>query len=131
MGNAAPDLRYRDPASGPFDPTAVLEVGRPDLVFISRRQRPSDEVMESKKDEWVLLYQDGLAQLWGRASRYGDPASEYFVPKADREIGESLQGGFARWPAIPKHGPIKLTPVSDTNSPAADSPALPTIAPRG
>jgi hypothetical protein len=69
--------------------------------------------MESKKGEWVLLYQDGLAQLWGRASRYDDPTSEYFLSKADREIGESLQGGYARWPAIPKYRPLEVTHVSN------------------
>jgi hypothetical protein len=116
LGDVGPDQRYRDSASGPFDAQAVLEVGRPDLVLISRRQRPSVEVMESQKGEWALLYQDGLAQLWGRASRYDDPTSAYYLSKARREIGESLQGGYARWPATPAYSPIEVTQVSNPPS---------------
>ena len=41
IGNVGPDQRYRDPKSGPFDPARVLDVGRPDLVLISRLQQPS------------------------------------------------------------------------------------------
>ena len=76
--------------SGPFDPTRVLRDGRPDLVLISRLQEPSVEVMTARKGEWVLLYQDSLAQLWGRASKYDDPDERLLHRRsAKREIGES------------------------------------------
>jgi hypothetical protein len=103
IGDVGPDQRYRDPKSGPFDPTRVLEVGRPDLVLLSRLQRPSAEVMEQQQGRWVLLYQDGLAQLWGRASRYDDPQSAYYLPPRKREIGEAPQAGYVRWPALPDY----------------------------
>jgi hypothetical protein len=106
IGNVSPDQRYRDPKSGPFDPTRVLEVGRPDLVLISRLQVPSVEVMEQQKGQWVLLYQDALAQLWGRATRYDDPHSAYYLPLSAREVGDAAQRGYVRWPALPDYRPI-------------------------
>jgi hypothetical protein len=111
LGNVGPDQRYRDPNSGPFDPTRVLNVEHPDLVLISRHQLPSVEVMEQQKGEWVLLYQDSLAQLWGRATRYDDPKSAYYVPPAKREVGEVPQQGFVRWPALPVYEPAAIAEV--------------------
>jgi hypothetical protein len=103
LGNVGPDQRYRDPCSGEFDPTRVLREGEPDLVLISRLQRPSVEVMESQQGAWTLLYQDSLAQLWGRASRYDDRKSPTFLPPNEREITDAPQHGFVRWPALPSY----------------------------
>src|SRR5207244_10716801 len=63
IGSVDANQRYRDPNSGPFDPERVLAAERPDLVLISRLQRPSVEVMQRQQGRWVLLYQDALAQL--------------------------------------------------------------------
>lgn len=105
MGNVGPDMRYRDPAN-PFNPTLALERGNPDLVLISRRQIPSVDVMKGQGTAWVLLYQDELAQVWGRAVKYAEPASPHFIPPARRQISDAKQSGFARWPAIPaRHRP--------------------------
>lgn len=119
IGNVGPDQRYRDPQSGPFDPTKVLAVGRPDLVLISRQQEPSVEVMRAHASDWVLLYQDGLAQLWGRSSRYDDPQSAYYVPPKEREVGESAQQGWVRWPALPNYAPRAVAAASVTDIEAA------------
>jgi hypothetical protein len=107
IGRIDPSQRYRDPKSGPLEPTRVLRDGRPDLVLISRRQLPSVEVMaaQEKEGEWVLLYQDSLAQLWGRASKYDDPSSLYHLPLAKREIGQLQQRGWTPWPALPDYRP--------------------------
>jgi hypothetical protein len=91
----------------------VLNVERPDLVLISRLQEPSVKVMERQKGVWLLLYQDGLSQLWGRASRYDDPKSAYYLPPSKREVGESPQRGYVRWPALPPYQPA-------TNAAGAD-----------
>jgi hypothetical protein len=109
IGNVGSDQRYRDPKSGPFNPNKVLEVGRPDLVLISRLQLPSVDVMQQQADQWVLLYQDSLAQLWGRATRYDDPKSAYYVPPRAREVGEAPQRGQVRWPALPEYAPQAVT----------------------
>jgi hypothetical protein len=112
LGDVGPDQRYRDPNSGPFDPTRVLDVERPDLVLISRLQIPSVEIMQQQKDRWTLLYQDGLAQLWGRSTRYDDPQSAYFLLPSKREVGESVQFGTVRWPAIPQYSPQTIAESS-------------------
>jgi hypothetical protein len=101
LGDAGPAYRWRDPASGPVDPTRVLEEGQPDLVLLSRWQRPSVDVMQRQQGRFVLLYQDALAQLWGRASRYADPASPDYLPPAQRQISDTPQTGHANWPALP------------------------------
>ena len=106
LGRNDPDLRYRSAASGPLDPTRVLKVERPDLVLISRLQEPSVQVMEAAKENWILLYQDALSQVWGRRSRYDDPQSAYYLPPAKRLVGESSQRGSVQWPALPKYQPL-------------------------
>jgi len=102
MGTPNAKQRYRDPKSGPFDPERVLSEGNPDLVLISRLQMPSVEVMERQEGRWVLLYQDGLAQLWGRADRFNEPNSPHFLPPSSRSISDEPQTGFVLWPAFPK-----------------------------
>ena len=82
------------------DPEKVLSTGDPDLVLISRTQVPSTEVM-SRQNDWVLLYQDKIAQLWGRASKYDNPANENYIAATLRIIGDVEQEGFVAWPAMP------------------------------
>jgi 4-amino-4-deoxy-L-arabinose transferase-like glycosyltransferase len=100
IGNVGPEMRYRGPENK-FNAGRALEHGNPDLALISRLQTPSVEVMHGQGSAWVLLYQDELAQVWGRASRYAQPASPDFIPPSRRQIGDAKQGGFAAWPAIP------------------------------
>jgi hypothetical protein len=95
-----PAKRWRSSASPPFDPTRVLERGEPDLVLISRAAAPAVEVMTGRPD-WALLYQDGLAQLWGRRRRYDDPASPDYLPADERSITDRPQAGLVPWPALP------------------------------
>lgn len=104
LGDMPPSERYRGPESGPFNPTRVLESGNPDLVLISRHQQPSVEVMNRQRDRWTLLYQDELAQVWGRTARYGDPRSQHFIPLQRRALSDAPQRGYASWPALPVRG---------------------------
>jgi len=105
LGPPDPAMRYRDPASGPYDPRRALQHGMPDLALVSRAQQPSVEVLEQQRGTWILLYQDSLAQIWGRASRYGDPNSPDFIPSDERTIGEASQTGHSVWPALPNYHP--------------------------
>jgi len=123
IGEMGPEMRFRDPKSGPFDPTRVLSDGRPDLVLISRLQKPSVAVMQAQKEHWVLLYQDSLAQLWGRKSRYDDPQSAFYLEPRYREIGESVQQGFVYWPALPRYKPT--APAESSPAAVAGSTAKP------
>ena len=92
--------RWRSEQSPPVDATRMLRLGEPDLAVVARHFTHSVEVMEARPD-WVLLYQDAVAQLWGRRDRYDDPASAAYLPPARRWITEVRQAGSVPWPALP------------------------------
>jgi hypothetical protein len=101
MGDAGPTGRYRSPHSPPVDGRRVLNFGEPDLLLINRNKPHAVDVVEISQSEWVLLYQDKLAQLWGRASHYGDPFHPGYLPPDQRQITDDPQSGFVAWPALP------------------------------
>ena len=97
-----PDSDHRNRSNTPPDaePGRVLSFGDPHLVLISRKlDRPATRLMDQQSD-WVLLYQDATAQLWGRSSLYGDETSDDFIPPADRRISDEVPAGKAAWPAF-------------------------------
>ena len=97
--------RHRQAGAGPIDPTAVLEYRKPDLVLVDRTYEHSVSVMlnESEKadPEWSLIYQDGIAQLWGRCSVYDDPNSQRYVAAEERLITDRVYNTAFAWPALP------------------------------
>ncbi|GIW95930.1 MAG: hypothetical protein KatS3mg110_3971 [Pirellulaceae bacterium] len=93
--------RNRAPDSPPFDPTRILRLGNPDLVLIGCDERLPCGVMRSYSDEWVLLYRDGTAELWGRRSRYDDPKSPHYLPPQQRKLHGPERRGHVAWPAHP------------------------------
>lgn len=103
LGDTGP--RDRSPASGPMDGARVLEHGQPDLVLLERKYPTTKAVMkaaaERENPEWTLLYSDSVAELWGRRSRYDDPASPHYLPPADREFDVKLLEASWQWPALP------------------------------
>jgi hypothetical protein len=113
--------RHRSPNSGPIDSAKVLEFGEPNLVLLDRKYKESVAVMEAEanrdKPEWVLLYQDAVAQLWGRSDWYDDPQSPYYFDPSRRMISDHLSYSYKAWPALPT-GPEQLR----------KSPAQPTLA---
>lgn len=101
LGDLPPDIRYREDQSGPFDPKKSLEYSEPNLVLFERMRTNCIETMEGCSDEWCLLYQDSLAQLWGRRSVYDDPSSPRYLPAGQRRITDESQEGSVAWPAFP------------------------------
>lgn len=107
-----PELRTRPIAPGSARGTArgsaiatangtlALKIGDPHLAIIDRRQPHSTQRM-SEHPDWVLLYQDQIVQVWGRKSRFADPASLDYIPLAQRKIGDEPQHGLTQWPALP------------------------------
>ncbi|QDU94640.1 hypothetical protein [Lignipirellula cremea] len=102
IGDHYPKMRYRSPKSAPYDPTRVLEYKRPDLVLISRLQEHSTATMQTQRDDWILLYQDKLAQVWGARWKYGQRSSPDYIPQLQRHISNDPQQGVAAWPAVPE-----------------------------
>ena len=94
--------RARSPFSPPIDPTRVLTHGDPDLVLIRRRGELSEQVMQAQQMNWVLLYEDTLAQLWGRRATYDNPENSDYVAPVMRKSCRHEPRGYVNWPALPK-----------------------------
>jgi len=118
LGDAIPGVRFRSPNSPEPDSARALEFGEPELVLISRHHPHSVLTMNQHRDTWVLLYQDGLAQLWGRKSEYGDPASDRYLAPEARLITDEPQVGSVAWPALPQR---RLEHDRATNVAGADA----------
>lgn len=101
LGEPAPGFRLRAPTSPAYNPTTALSYQNPDLFLLDRGQKPAIRTI-SADPNWVLLYQDGLAQIWGRKSRYDDPRSPDFFSAERRSISDTPQSGFVQWPALPE-----------------------------
>ncbi len=101
----AEGLRNRSPNSGPVDGTKILEFEQPDLVLIDRHYENPLAIMQAEaeqpKPNWVLLYRDRVAELWGRSTKYADPASTAYIPVNHRVQDASPREGEIPWPALP------------------------------
>ena len=94
--------RHRSVKSPACDPGRVLSYRQPDLVILRRRFELSERHMGPFKSEWALLYQDGLAQVWGRKTVFDDPKRLRYLSPKKRVIVNSTPKGYAEWPAIIK-----------------------------
>ena len=94
--------RHRSPNSPPPEGGRTLRSGAPELVLVNRRQEHSVAVMEAHTDQWVLLYQDQVAQVWGRCDAFDDPVSDRYIPPHERDITDRPQVGWLGWPALPR-----------------------------
>ena len=94
--------RYRSPNSPAADPKRILRYREPNLVLANRRQQHALQVMQQSRDEWVLLYEDSLAMLWGRRDLYDDPSKVEFLPAARRHLGVAHRTRMVAWPAAPR-----------------------------
>jgi len=93
--------RHRGQDSGPIDPEKLLSHGTPDLVLLHRRRDvPAVKLMATHPD-WSVLYQDGLAVLYGRCSVYDDLLSVRHFPEELRQISDVRPQGRAEWPGFP------------------------------
>lgn len=93
--------RWRCPASPKeIDSMRTLRFADPDLVLLDRRQGHPVTIM-NQQPEWVCLYRDSLAQLWGRKNIFDDPTHARYVPPSRRRLDDAPQSGWARWPAFP------------------------------
>ena len=113
LGNVGDRLRSRGASSPPFDGARILNYeqhphGAADLALINRFQPHGELVMLQQRKDWVLLYQDSAAQLWGRRDRYDDPDSALYLPPEERLISDAQQWGYVPWPALPTKPDIQL-----------------------
>ena len=129
LGDDVP--RSRSPKSGPIDGALALSVDRPDYVLLDRKYPHAVAVMTQASTgadaEWTLVYQDAVAQVWGRRDVVDEVSSSRFVPPKRRFVSEHLSYTAVEWPALPR---LK-TPLPTSNEPTevagrgADAPAKP------
>lgn len=101
LGMDDPTRRHRSPLSPPADPARVLDYGDPDFVLIDRDESNAVSTMARHNDRWTLLYQDQVAQIWGRSSRVDITDSSNYIEPSERIIGNTEQTGYVSWPAAP------------------------------
>ncbi|HEV7278653.1 MAG TPA: hypothetical protein VGN57_00455 [Pirellulaceae bacterium] len=128
LGPPTPD-RTRSEAVPEYAPDFALAYRSPDLVLLNRGQSDSVRNLESHARDWALLYQDELAQLWGRRSVFDDPASPRYLPPDLRSISEAKQTGSVAWPALPKDL-VRSEPQFVERSSAVVTPPLAVANPR-
>ncbi len=116
FGDAPPGMRYRSADSPPVDGSRILQYKHPDLVLIDREQTYAVQIMQQHQDDWTLLYQDSLAQLWGRSDKYGDPSALDYIAPTERHISDDEQTGFVAWPALPRPKNRQLANAMDAAS---------------
>jgi hypothetical protein len=96
------DQRPRSPTSPPPDPKRILYYGKPELVLIDRSQQLPLKTMQDESRNWILLYQDEIAQLWGLREKYDEPSSPNYLAPDRRLISSAPQHGVVAWPALPQ-----------------------------
>lgn len=101
--------RNRSPESGPIDTDGTLEVDRPDYVLVDRQYPGAVEVMQKASEEgpdaWSLVYQDAVAQVWGRSEVVDAEDSPRHIPPSRRLVSERLSPTAVEWPALPNGPP--------------------------
>ncbi|MEZ6115556.1 MAG: hypothetical protein R3C28_03145 [Pirellulaceae bacterium] len=102
IGPGDASKRYRGPESPPADARRVLRFESPDLALISRSKPHSVAVMSQMEEDWVRLYQDSTAEVWGRRDRFDNPELATFVPLAARYSADQLESGRTLFPAAPE-----------------------------
>ena len=80
-------------------------MGDPDLVLIDREATVPCQTMRSLSHDWVLLYRDDVAELWGRRTRYDVPGHPDYFPPERRRIGNTRQDAPVPFPAFPEDRP--------------------------
>ena len=93
--------RHRGAESGPVDSNRVLEFGNPDLVLMDCIGDVSAVLHLDNHPDWIPLYRDGRAALWGRSSVFNAPASPRYVAPERRRISAVMPEGIAAWPGFP------------------------------
>ncbi len=121
IGDAPLTMRRRSPDSPPVDGGRILDYKDPHLVLIDRMTPHSAAVMRAHQDRWTILYQDGLAQLWGRRDIYDNARHPDYVPPERRIIGDAPQTGAVPWPALPARTSQRTACVREAQARAADN----------
>lgn len=93
-------FRYRSPTAPPFDPKAILELNDPNLALIDPGYPQAATTLANAAD-WILLYEDPVALIYGRRRIYDDPASPDYLSPSNRIRRTKPPIGWVPYPAKP------------------------------
>ncbi len=99
-GHATSVRRFRSPDSPPCDPGRILRYRQPELVLLRRFGERTEQHMLQHQDRWLLLYQDGIAQVWGLRSLFDDRRNANYLPPEQRMVHDQIATDSISWPAI-------------------------------
>lgn len=98
--------RNRAPDSGPIDGARTLEVDRPDYVLVDRKYPNATGVMEEaaagESSDWLLVYQDAVARVYGRRDVVDDATLSTYIPPDLRFVSDHFSPTAVAWPALPR-----------------------------
>lgn len=104
MGDLGP--RTRSELSGPIDGTKVLSFENPDYLLLDRKYPYAVDIMENEAAKpdptWSLVYQDAVAQVWGRSSVVDLAHSPKYLPASRRLVSNHFSSTKVEWPALPR-----------------------------
>ena len=93
--------RHRGDDSGPVDSNRVLEFGNPNLVLLDCIADVAAVQHLDQHPDWILLYRDGRAALWGRKTVFDDSGLPGYVAPECRKLSDAMPEGIAAWPGFP------------------------------
>ena len=99
-GNTPSMQRHRDCQSLSVDAGRVLRFGSPDLVLLKRQGERTENHMYENTPQWTLLYQDAIAQVWGRSTIYDNLEHPDHMPVGLRVVHDKGSSDSVTWPAI-------------------------------
>ncbi len=102
--------RHRSRDSKLIDIDRVLKFGQPELVLIRRQGELTEKHMQDRTEQWSLLYQDAISQVWGRRNIFDNANHERYVAKNLRLISDTRCTDSITWPAIQ---PVQPQPNTD------------------
>lgn len=116
VGDTWPRSRAAD--SGEIAGDRTLELDRPDYVLVDRKYQHATRVMEEAADEegseWLLVYQDAVARVYGRRDVVDDPSLATYVPTDRRFVSDHFSATAVAWPALPRQRDV----IAEQQTPA-------------
>jgi hypothetical protein len=93
--------RHRGLDSGPVDSNRVLQFGNPNLVLMDCIADVAAVQHMDQHSDWILLYHDARAALWGRKTVFDDSSLPGHVAVERRHISDAMPDGIVAWPGFP------------------------------
>ncbi|MEW4489898.1 hypothetical protein AB1L42_17575 [Thalassoglobus sp. JC818] len=100
FGENYPGKRHRSKNSEPISPDRALSFHDPELFVISRLQHPTISTMKKHSEDWVRIYQDELAEIWGRRDFLQAQYPDELLANAKNANSVESTDRVTPWPAF-------------------------------